>query len=102
MLGLTAGEMSNTADYETSVNQATHCRSFVSTEGGRIGLVPDHARVGDLICVLHNVSTPLILRPRAYDEKIHELIGESYVHGLMSGEALDMYSEEQPQEFLID
>ena len=101
-LGWTAMEMCDMAEYESSVRQATHYRSFVSTEGGRIGLVPDHARVGDLICVLYNVPTPLILRPRAYDEKIHELIGESYVHGLMYGEALEMCSEEQPQEFLID
>ena len=94
--------MSNTTNYEISVSQATEGLRFVSTEHGRIGLVPDHARVGDIICVLHNAPTPLVFRPRAYDEKIYELIGESYVHRLMYGEALEMCAKERTQHFLID
>ena len=102
VVGLTVEEMLSTTDYHSSVNQAMHRRSFVSTQRGRIGLVPDRARVGDLICVLYNVSVPLVLRPRAYDEKIFELVGESYVHGLMQGEALELHGQEGIQHFLID
>lgn len=77
------------------------CRSFISTEHGSIGFVQDHAQVGDLIYVLHDVSTPLVLQPRTYDENVYELIGESYVHGLMYGESLDIYGRHQMEEFLM-
>ena len=102
LLGLTISETVNVQTFGTSVNQATQGHSFISTTEGRIGLVPEEAQAGDLICVLYNVSTPLILRPRAYDKRLHELIGESYIHGLMDGETLQMYSPEQAQGFMID
>ena len=101
-ISLTPAEMLGMLSFESSMNHAVQGRSFISTEQGRIGLVPSNARTGDMICVLFNVLTPLILRPRPYDENVHELIGESYVHGLMSGEAWDICGDEKIREILID
>jgi hypothetical protein len=61
-------ETANVQIFGTSVEQATQGRRFISTAEGRIGLVPEEAQAGDPICVLYNVSTPLILWPRAYDK----------------------------------
>jgi hypothetical protein len=49
--------------------------------------MPEEAQAGDFIGVFYNVSASLILRLRAYDKRLQELIGESYIHGLMDGEA---------------
>ena len=82
-LGFSVVEAANVQCFGTSVCQATQAESFVATEQGRVGLVPDEARVGEWICVVRSVSTPLVLRPRVYDKRVCELVGESYVHGLM-------------------
>jgi Heterokaryon incompatibility protein (HET) len=100
--GSVHSEESKVNDYLTSVNSATRGRSFACTADGRIGLVPDHSQVGDLICVIRRVVTPLILRPRPYHKNIYELIGEAYIHGIMYGEALDICSDEEAREFMID
>ena len=50
-----------------------------------LGLVPDFARSGDIICVLFGSTIPVIL-PKAGDD--FEFIGECYVHGIMYGEAV--------------
>ncbi len=62
-------------------------RRFCSTTDGRIGLVPRSAAAGDVICVLYGGRVPYVLRP-CKDE--YTLIGESYIHGLMDGEAMDL------------
>ncbi|KAH8744628.1 hypothetical protein F5883DRAFT_439740 [Diaporthe sp. PMI_573] len=49
-------------------------------------MVPDHARVGDLICVLYGCDVPVVLRKI---ECHYKFIGESYVHGIMHGEAIE-------------
>jgi hypothetical protein len=53
------------------------------------GLVPDTAQNGDIIGILVGCALPLVLR-RVEDHFV--VIGESYVHGFMSGEILDMES----------
>lgn len=57
-------------------------RCFFVTEGGRLGVGPVDAQKGDKVCVLLGASLPYILRH--YND--HELVGESYVHGIMHGE----------------
>lgn len=63
-------------------------RIFVTTQG-YIGLGPADAREDDLICVLHGSPVPFLLRPSETGGEF-ELVGECFVHGLMSGEALSM------------
>ena len=101
-LGCSVVEAANVQCFGTSVCQATQARSFVATEQGRVGLVPEEARAVDWICVVRSVSTPLVLRPRVYDKGVYELVGESYVHGLMAGEALHLYGEGDLKEVVID
>ena len=75
---------------------------FVATEQGRVGLVPEEAWVGDWICVVRRVPKPLVLRPKVYDKGVCELVGESYVHGPMAGEALQLYGEGDLKGIVID
>lgn len=60
-------------------------RSLATTAGKLIGLVPRLAQVDDEIFVLAGGQVLYVLRP---DGDCFQYIGESYVHGLMDGEAL--------------
>jgi hypothetical protein len=75
-------------------------RRFVITERGYLGLAPDQARKGDVVAVLYGGELPMILRPL---DQIGEfqLVGESYVHGIMGGEALNIMQNERRQSELI-
>lgn len=42
-------------------------------------------RLGKAICILHGCSVPVILRPH---NGVYQLVGESYVDGIMHGEVL--------------
>ena len=75
--------------YITAVDGAALGRRFFSTAGGRIGLGPLEMQAGDSVSILYGGSTPYILR-KERDSDIYKLVGESYVHGLMYGEALEM------------
>ncbi|KAI0125421.1 heterokaryon incompatibility protein-domain-containing protein [Xylariales sp. AK1849] len=80
----------------------TKKRSFFATRSGRIGLGPTSTQVGDELCVLWYCPTPYLLRS---DPGVSEkfLVGESYVHGLMYGQAIDMLErgELTEQEWII-
>ncbi|KAI4272794.1 MAG: hypothetical protein LQ337_005067 [Flavoplaca oasis] len=62
-------------------------RRLVMTKGGKLGLVPDEAKVKDVICILASVDVPLLLRK--VDVDTYLLIGEAFIHGVMDGEVLD-------------
>ncbi|KAG4441307.1 hypothetical protein IFR05_003235 [Cadophora sp. M221] len=65
-------------------------RPFISDKGYP-GMAPEFAAAGDLICVVFGAICPYVLR-RVGDG--FELIGESYVHGIMDGEVMSMGLEE--------
>ena len=67
-------------------------RRLVTTHGGYIGLVPASARADDVIAVLGGCDVPLILRLREDTNQFY-VVGECYVHGLMSGEVLEFVQE---------
>lgn len=75
-------------DYIEAWGYASHGRSFFTTDGGRIGLGPQHTQPGNLVCIFYNGGSPYILRPKHHNS--YFLIGESYVHGIMYGEALGL------------
>jgi hypothetical protein len=85
---LTEEKVGNYANFVGGL-QAIYGRPFFSTRDGRIGLGPSRLAKGDEVCVFHSGGTPFILR---YEDgnNVAKLIGESYVHGLMNAEALDM------------
>ncbi|KAJ8124129.1 hypothetical protein ONZ43_g75 [Nemania bipapillata] len=56
------------------------------------GLGPPDMKEGDYVCILIGCSVPVILRDEGGPMK---LIGESYVHGKMEGEAMEDLREEK-------
>jgi len=58
-------------------------RCFFITQKGYIGLGPEIARKWDSVVVLLGGQTPYVLRPKG--ASAYELIGETYVHGIMDG-----------------
>jgi hypothetical protein len=81
-----AGQQAQLQDYLQALGFGAHGRAFVRTEGGRIGLAPQHTLPGDKVVILWNAGSPYVLRP--VGDGSFRLVGEAYVHGLMYGEAL--------------
>ncbi len=65
-----------------------HRRLFV-TSRGYMGFGPWNAEVGDKVCVLRGGKTPFLLRVRREQQGEYTLVGESYVYGIMEGEAME-------------
>ena len=65
-------------------------RRFFVSEAGFMGLAPASTQKGDQLWFLSGAEVPFILRPKMVEDgvKCFELVGEAYVHGLMSGEIL--------------
>ncbi|KAF4564790.1 hypothetical protein EYR40_010961 [Pleurotus pulmonarius] len=79
-------------------------RAFVMTKHGMMGLAPVHARPGDVICILRGGQTPFVLRPKGGNgdgEKVWELVGDCYVHGIMDGSFALQASSEDVRTFSI-
>lgn len=76
-------------------------RQLFMTSKGYLGLGPGCVQEGDLVCTLAGASVPLILRRE--DSGQYALVGESYVHGMMHGNAEESSTEATPpvQEFTI-
>ncbi|KAF5592378.1 heterokaryon incompatibility 6 OR allele [Fusarium pseudocircinatum] len=65
-------------------------RMFFVTELGSVGIGPLSMKPGDHVCVLYGACTPFVVRPvDGAGDGDHLFLGESFVTGLMSGEALD-------------
>lgn len=67
-------------------------RRFYRSDQGRVGWAQDQARPGDKLCVFNGVAVPLILRPT--ESGSFEVVGDTYVQGIMDGEVLDIGVEE--------
>lgn len=67
-------------------------RRFGVTERGYYLLGPDVMQQGDVVAVLYGGKVPFVLRPEGGRWK---LLGECYMHGMMSGEAFGMGAEEE-------
>jgi hypothetical protein len=75
-------------------------RKFAVTERGLMALIPPNSQIGDEVCVLFGMEVPFILRRASgFQEEAYHLVGESYVHGIMDGEAFT--DGNLPKEFLI-
>lgn len=81
-------------DMRISLNSALHMRRFAVTRKGFFALVPRGARIGDEVVVFDRYCVPFLLRRvDGKDEHgdVFELLGETYVHGIMKGEAMGMH-----------
>lgn len=77
---------------------AVRARVFYTTHGGRVGLGPKHLQSGDTVLLLFGGGTPYIARKRPTG-KTYEFIGETYVDGIMYGEAKRAHeASENPNE----
>ena len=63
-------------------------RRIFLTEKGFLGLGPPGCRIGDQLTILLGADFPYLLR---LDGDYYELIGETYVEGIMHGEVLENF-----------
>ena len=62
-------------------------RRLMVGKKGFLGMAPEKSRAGDIICILFGCSVPVVLRKTAGETKF-VFIGECFVDGYMSGEAV--------------
>ncbi|KAI0137951.1 HET-domain-containing protein [Hypoxylon sp. NC0597] len=75
-------------EYETSFTHSLNLRLF-RTAGGHLGCGTLSCKKGDLIWIIQGSRVPLILRPTTQgDPMTYNLVGGTYLHGFMQGEAL--------------
>ena len=63
-------------------------RRLYTTSKGYIGLGPVSTQVGDEVWIICDAKLPLVLHPQPENSKYFKLVGETYLHGFMNGEAL--------------
>ena len=83
------------AEFLQRVQSIIWKRRMILTEQEQLlGLAPEAAQEGDLICIIFGCSVPVVLRKIVSDEMTGEhhyaLLGDCYVHGMMDGEAFTM------------
>ncbi|KAF2020388.1 hypothetical protein BU24DRAFT_429543 [Aaosphaeria arxii CBS 175.79] len=78
------------ADLRVAFEAAMAKRRFAVTTKGYFALVPRGARIGDMVVVFQWACVPFILRESdatyTTGKEGFELLGETYVHGIMGGE----------------
>lgn len=79
---------------------AMNRRKYFVSANGHIGLVPEAAQEGDMICIFMGGMTPFVIRPAGENYK---LIGACYVHGIMYGEAVTELEKnsQEVQDFIL-
>jgi hypothetical protein len=77
--------------------QSASGRRYCVTSNGDVGLVPRFTRVGDIICIFAGLYVPFVIRPIASiqgQSQTYALVGESYIHGMMKSEELELSNVE--------
>lgn len=78
----------NTKSYQTNKLPTCLERCYFISDDGRQGICPSTAREGDMIALLDGGSVPFLLRAVG-DTGSFQLVGESFVQGIMYGEYLE-------------
>ena len=78
------------ASYIAALQDTLHGWRFIVTKKGYVGVVPNMARIGDVIAILKGGRVPFILQESVVRPGAFRLVGECYVHGLMNGEGLSL------------
>jgi hypothetical protein len=85
-------------------------RKFFITSNGSLGLGPPEMQVGDEVWIVHGGRMPLIFRPNEEsfrppnseaDQKCHTFVGDSYIYGIMDGEAAIDLEQNSVDVFLV-
>ncbi|KAF4332064.1 heterokaryon incompatibility (het-6OR allele) [Fusarium beomiforme] len=74
------------AQYARLLGSYVGQRRIFLTDQGFLGWAFSSALEGDSVWVVSSCPVPLVLRPRA--DGTYQLVGDSYVHGIMKGEAV--------------
>jgi hypothetical protein len=84
------GNKGDALRFSADARQVCEGRKFFSTKTGYLGLGHNTLKEGDLCCILFGATVPFILREteKKYNYK---LVGECYIHGIMRGEAMEMF-----------
>ncbi len=72
---------------EQSLLSIAESRRFCRTAQGRFGQVRADARHGDVFACIAGAEVPYLLRPSPGREGLYRLIGDSFLSGVMQGEA---------------
>ena len=80
------------ADPSTSSTEGALGRRFCRTRSAYVGLAPEDAQPGDVVYALYGGRVPFVLRRNEREKGAFQLVGPSYIHGIMKGEALEMNS----------
>jgi hypothetical protein len=78
-------ETTKAAHYQFALMRACLNRLVFATSSGHFGLGPQTTKDGDIVAILYGCQWPVVLRKI---EAYYKVIGLSYVHGLMYGEAV--------------
>jgi hypothetical protein len=72
-------------DYRSCLG-ISYGKRFAVLDSGHMGIVPGHSEDSDVVIVILGCSLPLVVRKGSSGTT---LVGESYVHGVTNGEALN-------------
>ncbi|KAI1868094.1 uncharacterized protein JN550_006582 [Neoarthrinium moseri] len=75
------------SDFQVRLETATLGRRLYTTTDGQIGLGPPSLNTGDEVWIFDAGKVPFVLRKNGNDGT-YKLIGETYVHGIMHGQAM--------------
>ncbi|KAG9230450.1 hypothetical protein BJ875DRAFT_385109, partial [Amylocarpus encephaloides] len=95
-------ELSMGGDPESYTSLASNLcvnRKFIVTSKGRMGLGPEGTKPGDIVSVILGEGVPYILRKQ---ESSFLFVGESYIHGLMGGEAVQAWQRGELAEEILE
>jgi hypothetical protein len=87
-------------EFETRLAWAKHLRLF-RTRSGYLGLGSECVQEGDSVWIIPSSRVPLIFRPARKEGKggnRWQLVGGTYLHGVMNGEMVCAYCSEKSQD----
>ena len=94
------GRMDEATTFQMQMLSACQHRRFAVTEKGYLALVPHCTQLGDRIALFLRAPVPFLLRPTADSITKMQLVGDTYVHGIMDGEGMD-FDEFAPREIWL-
>ncbi|KAL8834196.1 MAG: hypothetical protein Q9176_007624 [Flavoplaca citrina] len=87
------------SDFEQELRYSGNARCLFRTARGYLGIGAQPLQTDDEIWILGCADTPVILRKQVNGS--YRLIGETYVHGIMHGEAIRSTAQEQLQQISL-
>jgi len=78
----------------SALGAAAGSRRVYKSRKGYVGLCPPLSQKNDLICLIYGTNVPFLIRPREIGAG-YLLVGETYLHGVMFGEAMGKATEKE-------